>query len=257
MTGYQERSSIIKFVVIKIILFSLLTGETTAQESPQQASQLTLCDQERLNANSFKGSRKSGIVEYRGDVEFCNPELALSADLMIVQQSQQRSFFKASGKPLTLLQQSVDFKVMSSANELQFVGGEQQLKLSNNVSLKLKQNGEPELSIKANLVNYDYLTQSSLQQTSQQKTTLQPKSIKATGQPLQIKVIGEDSASIMATAQHLSYEHQSGLLTLEGNIEFNQGGDMIKAPKILYNTRTREWEAPKVDNQRIEVILQP
>ncbi len=251
MTGKQKNMTNYRSFAVSL-LFMLIGFSVNSHLWASDATQLKHCQQEQLIANSTKGSRKLGIVEYRGNVEFCNPDMALKAELMTVEQSEQRSLFNASGSPVIFLQQSAEFTIESTSNQLRFTGGQQQLQLLDNVALKLQQTDGSELIIHAQSINYDYLQQQELQQQE-----LQPSSILASGRPLRIELLSANSEKIVATAQNLNYQHQAGLLVLEGDIEFKQAGDIIRAPKIQYNTRTREWEAPKVNNQRIEVILQP
>jgi lipopolysaccharide transport protein LptA len=240
--GYPSIVQALCFTLLILTLFGFVTNTLAADNE-----QLSLCAQEQLLANSTQGSRKRGIVEYQGNVQFCNNELALSADSLVLQQSHGNQHFLASGSPVYLLQANDHFHLQSNAKQLSFIGGQQKLVLEHQVSLKLTQNQASNLILKANKIEYDYRNQQQLE----------PNSIQAIGTPVTIEMRSSGSDDILATAQKLSYQYQNGMLILEGEVEFHQSGDVIRASKILYNTQTREWQAPQVGDQRIEVILQP
>jgi lipopolysaccharide transport protein LptA len=134
-----------------------------------------------------------------------------------------------------------------TAQQLSFISNSQTLKFEKQVQLDLRQQSGSHLRLKANLIEYRY---QNLQQ-------LEPVSIRAEGEPLQLELLSSGTESVQATAQKLNYHYSTQQLVLEGEVELIQAGDVIRAAKILYNTQTREWQAPQIENQRVKVILNP
>lgn len=211
------------------------------------SSDLKHCKTASFSAESSSGSGRLGEMIHRGNVVYCDQQVAFSADQLTVKRTDdQRSIFEGVGNPIRMQQRNESFSIDAKAQKFSYRSNEQLFNFENKVEIDLVSR-DNKLMIKSTQVSYQF------QNTDQ---TL-PDALNASGDPLSILITGENRAPLEATASQLSYQHQTGTLTLQGKVTFNQAGNQIKAEKLIYNSIDQTWQVPPIKNKRIEIIKNP
>lgn len=208
------------------------------------ASELKTCQTASFSAESSSGSGRLGEMVHRGNVVYCDPEVAFTADKLTVRRTEnQQSMFEGLGNPIQMQQRNESFSIVAQAQTFTYQSIEQLFYFQDKVKINLASR-DSQLSIKSSNVSYQF------QNTNQPL----PDALNASGDPVTILITGENRSPLEATASQLSYQHQSGILTLEGNVTFNQAGNRITAEKLIYNSIDQTWQVPPIKNKRIEII---
>ncbi|WP_144391465.1 LptA/OstA family protein [Pleionea sediminis] len=203
---------------------------------------LKQCSQSKLTADSLSGSRVDGVIVHRGNVNYCDPNAAFSADNLTLRRQKDNVEMHAEGTPVKMNQTSTEFKLNVNASSVNYEPQKLQFSFFDNVKLNLESTAQ-NFSVSGRQLQYQF----------QKDEKLKPASMRASGTPLKLE-LNNQTEKLSAEAKHLNFDYQSNSLTLEGDVRFLQAGDLIKAEKLIYNTKDKSWEVPSIKNKRIEII---
>ncbi len=211
------------------------------------ASELKRCKSASFSAESSSGSGRLGEMIHRGNVVYCDPQVAFAADKLTVRRTDnQHSLFEGMGDPIRMQQRNESFSIDAKAQQFSYQSNDQLFYFQDRVEINLASRAN-QLTIKSTQVSYLF------RNTDEPL----PDALNASGDPVSILITGENRAPLKATASQLSYQHQTGILTLQGKVTFNQAGNQIKAEKLIYNSIEQTWQVPPIKNKRIEIIKNP
>ena len=89
-----------------------------------------------------------------------------------------------------------------------------------------------------------------------QNLTLQTKpynQLNMSGAPLILIINSQDQAPMKATAEKISYDQNTQIFEISGNVNLATERENISANKIIYNHQTRVLQIPKSLDQQVEM----